>query len=240
MNFARAFGCIVLCALVSGCLESLPFRLGGTTTRVDELPMYGGMDRSKVPELKAGDEKFIADVTAQFGSRERASDAWTEQGFEFYRQDKLDMAMRRFNQAWLLNPSNPEVYSGFASILSDQRKFCEAKNMLDIGFAKGPIQDGFLADAALIYTACPVQNTSMNSAERQTSFRRSDELLQKAFSSPTVRKTYVLNQWVKVLLFREDYARAWQKVFEHRKVVGSDIDPRVLAELRSRMPEPRQ
>ncbi|CAL60943.1 Hypothetical protein HEAR0749 [Herminiimonas arsenicoxydans] len=35
--------------------------------RIDEVVMYGGIDRSKFPELKAGDERFISDVTAHFG-----------------------------------------------------------------------------------------------------------------------------------------------------------------------------
>lgn len=66
-------------------------------TRIDEVPMYGGMDRSTNPELKAADEKLIADTTNHDGSREKASMAFANQGFRFYGQDRLDMAMRRFD-----------------------------------------------------------------------------------------------------------------------------------------------
>ena len=99
--------------------------------RIDEVPMYGGINRNAVPELKAGDEKFISDVTTQFGSRERASVLWVNQGYKFYNQDQLGMAMRRFNQAWLLNPKNPETYTGFGSVLTDQGKNCDAMKMME-------------------------------------------------------------------------------------------------------------
>ena|SRR5690606_8949269 len=77
---------------------------------IDQVPMYGGMDRSLVPELKKADEAFIESTSSAYGGRERASKRWVEQGFAFYNRDELDMAMRRFNQAWLLDPNNPEVY----------------------------------------------------------------------------------------------------------------------------------
>ena len=36
---------------------------------IDQVPMYGGMDRSAIPELKAGDDKLIADTTNHYGTR---------------------------------------------------------------------------------------------------------------------------------------------------------------------------
>src|SRR2546423_2550994 len=85
---------LVACALV-GC-SSGPTTPGGIP--IDQVPMYGGMDRSAYPELKAGDEKLIQDASTAFGSREKASTAWVDQGFRFYQRDDLAMAMRRFNQ----------------------------------------------------------------------------------------------------------------------------------------------
>ncbi|MFK8068494.1 MAG: type IV pilus biogenesis/stability protein PilW [Gammaproteobacteria bacterium] len=112
--------------ILTGCLATSP----NHQTRIDEVPMYGGMDRSKNSELKKGDEKFISDVTERFGSREKASKVWVEQGFKFYSQDDLGMAMRRFNQAWLLDPKNPETFAGFGSVLHDQGQYCEAMKMM--------------------------------------------------------------------------------------------------------------
>src|SRR5258706_3516970 len=100
-------------------------------TRIDEVPMYGGVDRNSVPELKSADEKLIADTSAHYGSREKAAEAFIEQGFRFYNQDNLVQAMRRFNQGWLLDHNNPQVYWGFGAVLSDQEKMCEAMKHFD-------------------------------------------------------------------------------------------------------------
>jgi hypothetical protein len=205
---------------------------------IDQVPMYGGMDRSAVAELKAGDDKFIADVTAKFGTREKASRVWVEQGFAFYQQDKLDMAMRRFNQAWLLQSSNPEVYSGFASVLADQGKACEAQKILEMGFSKGPIQDGFLPDAALIYTVCVIESCEMDASAKQTLSLKADGFLAKAFASAAAPKSYTLTQWAKVLFIRGDYAGSWTKVLEYREKIGKEIDVQFLKQLRAKMPEP--
>ena len=114
-------------ALIVACFSAV----GQEPTLIDQVPMYGGMDRSQYPELKAADEKLTEDASKHFGSREKAAAAWIEQGFRFYQQDRLDMAMRRFNQAWLLDPNNAEVYAGFAAVLHDQGKNCPAMKMME-------------------------------------------------------------------------------------------------------------
>ncbi len=38
-------------------------------------------------------------------------------------------AMKRFNQAWLLDPSNPQVFKGFAAVLRKQGKSQDAERM---------------------------------------------------------------------------------------------------------------
>jgi len=197
------------------------------------------MDRSAYPELKAGDEKLIQDASTAFGSREKASTAWVDQGFRFYQRDDLAMAMRRFNQAWLLNPNNPEVYWGFASVLHDRRQYCQGLNMVELGLAKGPIQPGFLPDAALLYTGCGRENTALSPEARRAYYAKADELFAKSLSEPAVRKEYTLLHWARSMYAREDYADAWAKVVEFRRVVGREIDERFLANLRAKMPEPK-
>lgn len=210
-----------------------------SSTRIDEAPMYGGMDRSKVPELKAGDDKFIKDVTAQYGSRERASRVWVNQGFAFYEQDKLGMAMRRFNQAWLLDPTNSEVYWGFAAVLQDQEKYCEALSMTERAFSSGPIQDGFLPDAALIYTGCAVTSSTVSAEVKTAYLKRSDDLFAQANGSPAVTKDYLLFNWARAMYGRGDYAAAWTKVEEYEKVTGKPFNPTFVKNLTAKQPRPR-
>lgn len=119
---AGFFACILA---LTGCLATSPV---SQQTRIDEVPMYGGIDRMAIPALRAADAKFISDVSAQFGTRENAAVIWIDRGFKLQQEGHLGMAMRRFNQAWLLNPKHPEAYAGFASVLHDQGKNCESMN----------------------------------------------------------------------------------------------------------------
>jgi len=96
MKLNRFFSIQILVLLA--CLIAWP-AFAESRIPIDQVPMYGGMDRSAVPELKSGDESFISSVVAEFGSREKASNAWVNRGFTLYQQDDLAGAMRRFNQA---------------------------------------------------------------------------------------------------------------------------------------------
>ena len=212
---------------------------GDSRIPIDQVPMYGGMDRSAVPELKSGDESFISSVVAEFGSREKASNAWVNRGFTLYQQDDLVGAMRRFNQAWLLNPDNPEVYWGFASVLTDQQKYCAALKMVETAETKGALQPGFLPDAALVYTGCAIEDKTLEPAVRKKYLSRSDELFSQALASPAVRKEYTLFHWARAMYGREDYVGAWEKVAQFRKETGKEFDARFIRNLSQKMAEPK-
>jgi len=207
------------------------------STRADEVPMYGGMDRSKSPEMRAADEKFIADVTQHYGSREQASRAWVEQGFKFYQQDNLDLAMRRFNQAWLLNPANPEVYAGFGAVLFDQQKYCDAMQMMDRALALNPPSfQGIYTDAARTITLCAVNDQKLSPEARARMFARADDLYRKAVDVEP-NKQYTYGSWASSYYFREQYADAWSMVAKQRAAGGKPTE-KFLAQLRAKMPEP--
>lgn len=124
MHETRLVFVLLVVSILNGCLATTPV---GAQINVDQLPMYGGLDRQSVPELKVADEKLIADTTKEFGSREKASEIFAEQGIRYYRENNYSAAMRRFNQAWLLNPKNPNVFWGFAVVYHDQEKICKGK-----------------------------------------------------------------------------------------------------------------
>jgi Tfp pilus assembly protein PilF len=203
-------------ALITGCLASMPEQ----HTRVDEVPMYGGIDRSKFPELIEADEQFISGVTEAFGSREKASQLWVEQGFKFYNEDKLGMAMRRFNQAWLLNPENSEVFAGFGSVLHDQGKYCEAMQVMEKSLSLDPPSyQGIYTDAARIFTLCAVSNDIDTEEEKSILISRSEALYKEA-EKLEWNKAYTYGSWATAYFWRGDYADAWLMVAKQREAGG--------------------
>jgi tetratricopeptide (TPR) repeat protein len=80
--------------------------------------MYGAPKIPRPSLLRAADERFIRTASAEFsGDRKLASVSATGQADRALDRGDLDVAMRYYNQAWLLNPENHEVYEGFARVL---------------------------------------------------------------------------------------------------------------------------
>ena len=132
---------LLLALLATGCAGPG----GSSRVGIDQVPMYGGMDREAVPALKAGDEQFIAQASGAFGSREKASKAWADRGFRLYAQGDEKTAMARFNQAWLLDSKNPESFWGFGLILRDRGDLEGGRRMMRRAHSMGLREKQFLA-----------------------------------------------------------------------------------------------
>jgi tetratricopeptide (TPR) repeat protein len=247
----KRFTCLCVVGLQLSASSCFAATNENQEARIDEVPMYGGIDRSAVAELKAGDEKFITDVTAQFGSREQASRKWVNQGYRFYNHDQLGMAMRRFNQAWLLNPQNPEVYAGFGSVLHDQGHDCDSAKMMEKALTLNPPTfQGIYPDAAQMVALCALNDKTLSAKEKTGLLARSEALYKKALQIEP-DKRYIYNAWAHTYFKRAQYGDAWRMVAKAREqgtgsgaIVGmpsaaaDQPSDKFLNQLREKMPEP--
>src|SRR5688572_5696874 len=97
----------LLCLMLNAC--STP----PGPPRIDDLPMYGQPELPRPTQLRQADEQFIATAAAGFGGdRKLASLSWIGEADRFLDNGNLNVAMRRYNQAWLLDDTNYEVYWG--------------------------------------------------------------------------------------------------------------------------------
>ena len=122
-------------------------------SRAREIPMWEGV--KKTQEMIAADREFISTVEQQSGRRKGATRA-NQLGWEFLDRRNPDMAIRRFNQAWLLDPSNANIYWGFAIAVHQQgRPISEVNRFFkkaERGFSghKNAVVD-ILADQGQVY-----------------------------------------------------------------------------------------
>jgi tetratricopeptide (TPR) repeat protein len=222
----------VVALALFGCATALP----PAASPIDQVPMYGGMDRSAYPDLRAADETFIRGVTKEFGSREAASRNFVNYAFELYRKDDLARAMRRFNQAWLLNPNNAEVYWGFASVIHDRGDFCQSIMMMEKAIELGISPDrGFLADAGLVASRCALTSETLSPTEQKRYLEKSEQLFQRSEQEDSNR-AYVYGTWARAYRDQKKYSEAWQMVGKQRSA-GGNPDERFLSLLRSEFPE---
>ena len=84
----------------------------------NERPMYGGID--KTPEMKRADDAYIQRVLAMGYTRESGARAAVELGFKNFSKGDFATAMKRFNQAWLLDPGLGDTFHGFALVLIER------------------------------------------------------------------------------------------------------------------------
>jgi len=68
---------------------------------LNERPMYGGIEKSA--ELKEADRKYINGVKAMGFTLEQGAVEAAKRGWTAMHQGDLKTAMKRFNQAWLLD-----------------------------------------------------------------------------------------------------------------------------------------
>lgn len=212
--------------------------------KLDQVPMYGGIDRSANPVLAEGDQQFIAQVVKEYGDERTASKKFVDRGFRFYHGNNMSNAMQRFNQAWLLDDSNPEVYHGFASVLLNQEKDCEAMTMmqratdLDWG-SRWMNRSGYYIDFGYLTAMCAAYGLGLSEIEKNDMTVQSDHWFKKAAAEKSVNQAYLLDKWWQAKYHLRNYAGAWDKVFELRSLGGTPSSS-MLPYLVKQMAEPEQ
>jgi Flp pilus assembly protein TadD len=202
----------------------------------DRLPMYGGGDRRADPELRAADDKLIAELIQRYGSPRAAAQNSVERGNRYFRLGDYAGAMRNFNQAWLLDPNRPDPFWGFARVFDDQGESCKARAMIDRALDLNLSKPAALADAGRIYTYCAVSDETLSAADKRRYFERSEELYFRAVSmAPT--DPALFGSWAMAHYWQGNYADAW-KMIEKQRALGGVPGNLFLGLLQAKMPEP--
>ncbi len=189
--------------LVAGCAMAPPEK------KIDTVPMYGQPEIPRPDFLKKADEDFVREAVAGLGSREKASHVWWLQGEEFVNKGDLDCAMRRYNQAWLLNPNSYRPYWGFARIRIEQGQYddsihyCErAKQLIDDDYEKVAL----LTDCGSMYSAKANSLSATDTTGRSSFFSLANEQFKQAIAmDATYGNAY--RRWAISLFRQEQYAR---------------------------------
>lgn len=115
---------------------------------INELPMYGL--REKTEAQKRADEDYIATVTRDGRTREDAAQVAAKNAWNiFYAGDKRT-AIRRFNQAWLLDPDNQLALWGFAVTCIDRGQLERADEFYRMAIESGPFNPALERDYRLL------------------------------------------------------------------------------------------
>ncbi len=187
----------------------------GCGVQTNELPMYGNVQ--KTPEQTAIDETFIRGVTAEAGNKEAAAKKMLELVWQYAHRGDVKTAMKRCNQAWVLDPNNPEVFFGFGVLLSKQKKPDEAIKM----YTKAIQLDPTYVDA--------YYNRGLDSYRQGKYDQAIADYSQALTLKPDDAQTY--NDRAVAYFRTKDYDKSWEDV-QKARALGYPVHPGFLKALR--------
>ena len=124
---------------------------------INEVPMYGGKNISS--KSQKTNQKFIDWAVEEFGNLESASKDAADRGWRSFYDNDLNTAIKRFNQAWLLNPDNPQSYWGFGLVMGrraaqdePEQHLKESIHFLQMATEKAPENGRIIGDLAFSNT----------------------------------------------------------------------------------------
>lgn len=229
---------VLLCALF---ISFEPGQAGEPAPNPDTLPMYGQPKIPRSEAQKAADEAFVRDNTLRFTTRAAASSAFAAQGWTALRVKQLDLAMQRFNQAWLMNPKYYGAFWGFGAVLSERGRLVEAIEQLEAArtLIDEPAQrPALLADLGVLHSEYAVRLPADKQLDRAQHFvlansRFTESVENDAKFAPAWR------EWAMSLYDQERYSEAWVKAKRVQELRGEPLAPEFLKKLSAKMPEPK-
>lgn len=118
-----------------------------TETNIGLTPKYGDVERTAAE--KTADSTMIKEALAQKTPRE-ASDYFVQLGFGLLAKGDQKTAMYRFNQAWLIDPKNENVFWGFGGVYFSFNDHERALAQYTEGLVLNPNSAKIMVDMATI------------------------------------------------------------------------------------------
>jgi tetratricopeptide (TPR) repeat protein len=176
MRYLLAFTFLLFCA--TGSAQQITYsewkKLATEDIRL--LPEYGHAAKSE--GQIAADNELIATELKENGTHRKASDALIKVGFTYLYRGDLKTAMYRFNQAYLLDATNENIYWGFGAIYGSFGDYPAALEQYDKGLAINPNNALILTDKATIYFVNFQQEQGKDKSKLDTAIN----LLTKSFN----------------------------------------------------------
>ena len=212
-----------------------------TSVNPELLPMFGQPKIARSDSQKQADEAFIRDNTLRYKTRQAASSAFATQGWIAVRAKQLDVAMQRFNNAWLLNPKNYSAFWGFGAILSERGRLLDAVEHLET--ARELIDDptqrpALLADLGNVHSEYAARLSPDKQLERAHHFVVANSRFTECLENdPKFASGW--REWAISLYDQERYSEAWVKAKRARELSAEPFPSEFLKKLSAKMPEPK-
>ena len=202
---------------------------------INEQPLFGEKQyRSR--GLSEADRQFVEAAVRESGSKEAAARLAILRGWKQLKQGDPEVAIQSFNQAYLLDPNNAEIYWGLGIAMTQQERHDIAVRLFARALALDPQNPRLLADIGLAhaYAAGGMTHDPVEQAKRLQGAMPWFDAAEKL--DPAYATTFV-NRAI-ALFFLGKYSESWMNVEKAEAIDRASVDQKLLADLSKKMPRP--
>ena len=190
-----------------------------SSTNIRLLPKYGNIEKTK--EQKESDMKFVETILKQDSTHRKGSDHLINLGFQYLYRD-VRTAMYRFNQAYLLDSTNTDIYWGFGAVYMMLGQNQKAKEQYEEGLQINPANTHLLTDYGTYFMS---QYYALEPVDKENALQNLDTaitLITKSYKlDPTDQNTTFK---LSTLYWNKgDCANAWKYYDECKSLGGQPI-----------------
>lgn len=164
---------------------------------INKKPMYGQV--KKCPQQIQADNEFLGEMDKIFkGKRAKAAQDRVDRAWGYFYENQPDSAMMRFNQAWLLDSTNAEIYWGYGNLLGQRQKFEESLIFFEKSLTLDPKNSNVWLSASTSYGQLFFQTKDKDQLNKSIEYlKKSVELDPKsavAYGQLTAAYTYFMQK----------------------------------------------
>ncbi len=217
----------------------------------NEIPMYGYVSIDNSPE------KYLPRIVLDGEDKKYALKGAVQLAWKYFYEEDYKTSIKRFNQAWMIDPACAEVYYGFGVLLSLEGKRDEAEKFYKKTIDLDSHHPMAMANLARVYKDIAYElyikkGILKLDEEIEEKLNVVLELYEKAnqnignktdFRLDSVEndRSYIYYQWAIALAFHGEFDLAWEKIELCREHGGSHlIEQGFIEELSNSMPEPNK
>lgn len=191
-------------------------------------PKYGLQAKNEAQ--RSAETRFLSSIDEHFsGNRKMAAEHISSRGWQLLGQGNTADAMRRFNQAWLLDNENGSALWGMATVQANTGQFNEALKLFVE--AERIVRDDLDFSVDYAKTLGFAGARTRNHTLLRDAFSRFERLYQKA-----PQHTLNLQNWAITLFHIGNYAEAWKKLkLAEATPRRAELDPSFVAALQSKI-----
>jgi len=198
-----------------------------------EIPLYAA---GLTPEEKKVNELFLEEMDRSGSPRSQNAKHAIMRGWQ-YLNDKHDplMAIKRFNQAWLLDPNNANVYWGLGAAQGALGEYQDGINLISRASKIDKNNSEIITDIGRCYMFWGA--STKDDKLRKDRFNKAIGKYQEALKV-NPKSGYTYSNLAYASFYNGKYTEAWQMVKKAHEY-GGKPDQRFISDLAAKAPEPK-